>query len=143
MTMSGISLPPRILLLHKQKTSGRLRYLRLPTGMLCFEPLPEGSTLFSGETPHAAAIHPAGFLRQAEEKLGLPPDSIEAAPEFHCWASGPEGDIPILLGAFCSIDPPFAAAESLGGRFINITEARGVAPVELELMRRAYEHVLG
>lgn len=141
--MSGISLPPRILLLHKQKTSGRLRYMRLPAGMLCFEPLPEDSSLFSSETPHAAAIHPAGFVRQTEEKLGLPPDSIEAVTDFHCWASGPDGDIPILLGGFTSIDPPFAAAEALGGKFINITEARGVAPIELDLMRRAYEHVLG
>lgn len=141
--MSAIVLPPRILLLHKQKTSGRLRYLRLPTGMLCFDPLPEGCSVCSRDTPHDAAIHPAGFLRQAEEKLGLPADSIEPAPEFHCWAVTPEGDIPILLGAFASIDPPFAAAEALGGKFINITEARGIVPIELDLMRRAYEHVLG
>jgi len=98
---------------------------------------------FSSETPHAAAIHPAGFLRQTEEKLELPPDSIEAVTDFHCWASGPDGDIPILLGGFTGIDPPFAAAEALGGKFINITEARGIVAIELDLMRRAYEHVLG
>ena len=35
-----MSLQPRLLLLHKHRTSGRVRYLRLPDGMLAFAPLP-------------------------------------------------------------------------------------------------------
>jgi len=141
--MNGLSLPPRLLLLHKQKTSGRLRYMRIATGMLCFEPLPEDATLCPSETPHGTLIHPTGFLRQAEERMGMAEGSLEVVPEFHCWATTDAGDIPLLLASFTTIDPPFDVAEALGGRFINITEARNVARLELELMRLAYEHVLG
>jgi hypothetical protein len=54
-----------------------------------------------------------------------------------------EGALPVLLAAFTSIDPPFAAAEACGGRFAAITEARGLPPVELALLRRAYEVLIG
>ncbi|MDR3323889.1 MAG: hypothetical protein LBS89_06775 [Zoogloeaceae bacterium] len=134
---------PRLLLLHKQKTSGRLRYLSLPTGMLLSSPLPEDARLFSTETAPPAHVLPAGFLPEAEAFLALPPGSIEGAPECSIWASSSAGDVPILLGAFTTTDPPFAAAENRGGRFITLTEARGMPQIELEIMRRAYEHVLG
>lgn len=55
----------------------------------------------------------------------------------------PAGDVPVLLGAFASVDPPFAAAERARGRFIAITESRALTDVERQLLRRAYEHVLG
>ncbi|MCE1172604.1 MAG: hypothetical protein LWW84_15005 [Azovibrio sp.] len=134
---------PRMLLLHKQKTSGRLRYLRLPAGMLLLTPLPEGAQLQPPDCHPETHVLPAGFLLEAEAYLGLPPGSIEGAAEFSAWVASPEGDIPVLLAYFTTIDPPFAAAETRDGRFITITEARGLPQVELELMRRAYEHVLG
>jgi hypothetical protein len=49
----------------------------------------------------------------------------------------------VLFRSFTSIDPPFAAAEAIGGRFIAITEARGLPPVELDLLRKAYEILIG
>ena len=49
----------------------------------------------------------------------------------------------VLLAAFVGIDPPFAAAERVHGRFIAITESRQLSDVERDLLRRAYEHVLG
>lgn len=51
--------------------------------------------------------------------------------------------MPVLLAAFTGIDPPFAMAERLRGRFIALTEARQLSEVERNLLRRAYEHVLG
>jgi hypothetical protein len=143
MNMNAIAMPPRLILVHKQKTSARLRYLRHPAGLLFFDPLPAGCSICSDETPHAASIHPAGFLRQAEERLALPADSIEPVPDFFCWAAHCDGDIPIILGAFTSIDPPFATAEALGGKFIAITEARQLSEVDREVMRRTYEYMIG
>lgn len=80
---------PRLILLHKHKTSGRVRFLCLPYGVVAFKALPA------------------------------------------------------LLGVFAGIDPPFAAAERAGGRFIAITESRALSDVERQLLRRTYEHVLG
>jgi hypothetical protein len=47
------------------------------------------------------------------------------------------------LASFTTIDPPFDAAAAVGGQFIAITEAMGGMPVEMDLLRRAYEVLLG
>jgi hypothetical protein len=134
---------PRLILIHKQATSGRLRFLRLPAGVVCFEPLPPLSGLRDEDYLAPVASHPAAQVRQAEERLGLPSGSIAAEAEFQAWVDTPEGDVPVLLAAFTSQDPPFKAAECLDGKFIAITEARALPLVELLLLRRAYEYVLG
>ena len=134
---------PRLILIHKQKTSGRVRFLRLPGGMLAFAALPETASLREEDYTSPVAPHPAALVRDAEEKLGLPAGSLEAEAEFQAWADTPGGDVPVLLAGFTTIDPPFEAAEGLGGKFIAITEARGLPEVELQLLRRAYEYALG
>ena len=131
----------RLVLFHKQKTSARTRFLRFADTVLAFEPLPESATL-AGATG-SVRPHPAAHLRAAEERLALPSGSLEAVPDFSVDVDTPEGSMAVLLAGFTSIDPPFAAAESAGGRFIAITEARGLPPVELELLRRAYEVLIG
>jgi len=88
-------------------------------------------------------VHPTAVIREAELHLGLPEGSIEADAEFSAWVDTPAGDVPILLGVFADIDPPFAAAERTSSRFIAITDARSLSEVERHLLRRAYEHVLG
>ena len=37
---------------------------------------------------------------------------------------------------------PFDAAERVGGRFIALTEGRGLPPAELDLLRRAYRVIM-
>lgn len=133
----------RLLLVHKQKTSGRLRYLCLPSGILAFTPLPAEAVLRGETWSQTLQVHPTAPLREAEIHLGLPEDALEPVPEFQCWAETAQGDLPVLIGAFTAIDPPFAAAERIGARFIAITESRHLTPIERDLMRRAYEHLLG
>jgi hypothetical protein len=133
---------PRLILFHKQKTSARTRFLRFADTVLAFEPLPVSARLLPDEaiTVH---LHPAAHLRTAEERLALPAGSLEPVPDFQFDVETPVGTVPVLLAGFTSIDPPFAAAESVGARFAPITEARGLPEVELELLRRAYEVLIG
>ncbi len=138
-----MSLEPRFVLFHKQATSARTRFLRFPHGLLAFSPLPAGTTLSPAGVDGDIRLHPAAPLREAEIRFGLEPGCIVAEPEFHAEASTAEGVVPILLAGFTTIDPPFAAAAHLGGRFIAITEARDLSGLELELVRRAYEAILG
>jgi hypothetical protein len=133
--------PPRLLLAHKQKTSGRLRYLRLPAGVLLPSPLPRDAQLIQTKTPHR--LPDAAVIREAATLLGLSPDSLEGIPDFSVWVSTSTGDIPLLLAQFTTTDPPFAAAETQQGRFIAITEARDLPKIELEMLRLAYECLLG
>lgn len=137
-------LPPRLILYHKQSTSGRTRYLRLPTGILAFEPMPTLSSLKEEDAATSSIRpHPAACIRDAENHMGLPGGSLEAEAEFYAEIETPEGIVPVLLARFTTIDPPFAEAEALEGKFISLTEARGLHPIELDLARRAYELILG
>lgn len=133
----------RLLLVHKQKTSARLRFLRFPHGLTAFAPLPAASSLADEDDSAAVAYHPNAWLRQAEARLGLEAGSLRAEPEFNATVQTPSGPVTVQLASFETVDPPFAAAESLGGRFVAITEARGGTPVELALLRRAYTVILG
>jgi hypothetical protein len=133
----------RLILVHKQKTSGRLRFLRLPHGTIAFTPLPPLSDLTENGASPQVVHHPAVFLKAAEARLGLPAGSLAHEPEFQTTVDTPEGPVAMHLASFTTIDPPFDAAAALGGRFIAITEAAGGMPVEMDLLRRAYEVLLG
>ena len=132
---------PRLILVHKQKTSARTRFMRFAETVLAFAPLPSSARL--AEAVGAVRPHPAPHLQAAESRLSLPAGSLEPVPDFSFDVATPDGVVPVLLAAFTSIDPPFAAAEAVGGRFVAITEARGLPPVELDLLRKAYEVLIG
>ena len=134
---------PRLILLHKQATSGRVRFLCLSSGVVAFEPLPELSALRDENYSPTLQFHPTAIVREAEIHLGLPEGAIVPEADFQAWVDTPAGDVPILLAAFVGIDPPFVAAERTHGRFIALTESRQLTDVERNLLRRAYEHVLG
>lgn len=142
--MSELPADLRLILAHKQKTSARLRFLRLPHGICAFGPLPALSVLEEeGEGEPAVAYHPSAWLRAAEARLGLATGSLKPEPEFHAIVQTPAGPVTVQLAELDCIDPPFAEAAAIGGSFVAITEARGCAPVELELLRRAYAVLLG
>jgi hypothetical protein len=134
---------PRLILLHKQATSGRLRFLCLPSGVLLFGALPQSALLRDEEYSPQILIHPTALVREAEVLLALPDGAIVAEAGFSAWVDSVDGDVPVLLAAFASIDPPFAAVERSQGRFIAITESRHLSEVERALLRRVYEYVLG
>ena len=135
---------PRLVLFHKQATSARTRFLRFADGLLAFAPLPAEAVLRPAIEDQGSLLPlPLASLKQAEEKLGLAAGSLRVAVEFYAEAETAAGVIPVWLAEFTSMDPPFAAAEGAGGRFVALTEARGLPPVELDLARRAYEVIIG
>lgn len=138
-----MSAPPRLLLLHKQPSSGRVRFLCLSAGVIAFKPLPALSALRDEDYSPTVQFHPTAVVREAEIHLGLAEGGIDPVADFQAWVDTPEGDVPVLLAAFTGIDPPFEAAERCHARFIAITDSRQLSEVERNLLRRAYEHVLG
>jgi hypothetical protein len=133
----------RLLLAHKQKTSARVRFLRFPHGLSAFQALPTLSSVQEDPPASRVETHPSLYLRGAEKELGLDAGSLALEAEFDACVATPDGPIRVRLATFTSIDPPFAAVESLGARFIAITEARGCAPAELDLLRLAYTVLMG
>ncbi|MBI1284273.1 MAG: hypothetical protein GC183_08050 [Thiobacillus sp.] len=133
----------RLILVHKQKTSGRLRFLRLPHGTVAFTPLPALADLIEDADPQQVVHHPAAFIKATEDRMGLPAGSLAHESEFQATVDTPDGPVALHLASFTTIDPPFDEAAALGGRFIAITEAAGGMPVEMDLLRKAYEVLLG
>lgn len=134
----------RVIFYHKQSSSARTRFLRFPYHSVCaFEPLPKLAVLMDDEATSVVAIHPAHVINQAEQQLGLSAGDLEVEGEYRACVDVAAGPVNILLARFTSIDPPFALAEELQARFIDLTQARDLPQVELELLRKAYELILG
>ena len=139
-----MSLQPRLLLLHKHRTSGRVRYLRLPDGMLAFAPLPAlamlrdpgyaPKLLFSsghGDARSRGLAGPARQQHRAGRRVSLLGGYARRRCCRCCW-----GRLPRLTRR---LTPPSAAPGGLS----SLLRARQCREVELEILRPAYEHVLG
>lgn len=133
----------RVLLYHKHPTSARVRYLKYEHGsVLAFEPLPKLAQLLD-EAPADFVVQPAPVLKQVMEQFGFASGDLELETEFQYFVDTPGGPVPVLLARITSMDPPFDLAKRIHGSFIDLMQARGMTPVELQLLRHAYELVLG
>lgn len=133
----------RVILYHKQSTSARTRFLKFNEGSVCaFGGLPKLAAL-SQAKEHKMVVHPAAILKAIETRLGLASGTLRSEGEFHHVVDIPGDRVDVLLAEIQTIDPPFDLAEQADAAFIDLTQARGLPPVELELLRYAYELVLG
>lgn len=133
----------RALLFHKQSTSARTLFLKHGDGSICaFGAFPEPAELLD-QTDAGVVPHPTLIVHDAAQRLGLSKDALELEPEFSAEVSYGSRQAPVYLLRMTAMDPPHELAEARGGRFIAITEARQLPVVELELLRRAYEAILG
>ena len=139
--MNADPLAPRLLCFHKQSTSARTRFVRWPHGMLAFAPLPAEAI---PAEPSALVIRPhATVMRAAASRLGLAESDLRVETDFVAAFAAPGGTIDIYLLQFATLDPPFVAVDAQGGKFVAITETRDCDPRELQLLRRAYEIIIG
>jgi len=140
-----MSAPARLVLVHKQRTSAMIRFVRFPHGIVAPQPLPKLAELLGEDeqiNAETVVTHPALLVNSVADMLGLSAGDIVLEGGFHAHVDTPEGTAPVYLGSLTSIDPPLDAAERTGARFIAITGARDLPPAELELLRRAYECVM-
>ena len=141
----GTSGGARLIFAHTQSTSGRLRFVRFTHGMLGFTPFPpDASVSPADQSPSPAVVTlPSVYLADAEKRLGLPSGSLKIEPEFRQCVETGGARVDVHLARFTTTDPPFAAITAAGARFIAITETRGCPQVELDLLRKVYEVILG
>lgn len=137
----------RIIFFHKHGTSARTRFLRFADDTVCaFAPLPQRATIINEDAmpqPPGIESHPALLLKEGRQRLQMPEGAFEVEGEYRVWVDAPGGAIRVLLIRFTDIDPPFEAAAAIGARFIDLTQARDLPAIELLLLRRAYEVILG
>lgn len=133
----------RAILFHKQSTSARLRFLRFAHDSVCaFEPIPALAQAHADITQNLV-MHPAPVVKRLENEFGFEAGSLHAEEDYHYAVEVPNQQIQVLLVSIDSMDPPFEQAEKIGAEFIDLTQARGLPAVELDLLRGAYELVLG
>lgn len=132
----------RILIYHKQSTSARTLFLRWNNSVCLFEPLPELSQLLETEVDSPVLIHPAPLLAKAEQFFGMDSGDLEWDKEFHAQLDVPQGLVAVFLVRCKHMDPPRELVAAQEAKFIALTEARGLPPVELELLRRAYSVIM-
>jgi hypothetical protein len=133
----------RVILYHKQPTSARTRFLKFSHNSVCaFESIPRLAQLIDGGSV-STVLHPAAILRTVEKALSLDAGTLKAETDYRHNVEVPGGSIQILLVNIDTIDPPFEQAEKASAQFIDLTQARGLPQIELELLRFAYDLVLG
>lgn len=138
----------RLIVYHKQATSARLRFLLFAENTVCgFGALPPLAAVVEPEEMKrfdpTVVPHPAPLVGRMERALELPVGSVELDADFLARVDVPDGPLTVYLARFTVIDPPFDAAHAQGGRFVDLTEARGLPRPELELLRKVYSHVMG
>jgi len=140
---------PHFLAYHKQATSARTLFLRMNNGSVMLpEPFPFlSSPLEQGEVVHDETSthldHPATLGQRFSTVLGLPAESVEVETDFRELVEVPGGTVMVYLARLKAMDPPRAHFAETGAGFCAITELRGGHPVEMNLLRKAYEFILG
>ena len=137
----------RLIFYHKQNTSARLRFLKFANGSICaFHPLPALSQLLDSsidaDDEGKVIEHPAHLLQEAADRLGLALESLKVHGGYHVNVDTCNGPVKVYLAELNTIDPPFQVAADMNAEFIDLTQARNLAIVELELLRLAYEFVM-
>lgn len=134
----------RIIFIHKQGTSARLRFLKFAYGGIYgFTPIPLLAQVMDETAINLPLLHPAPYISQAEEYFSMNHGELACMGEFCAFVDVPRGPIQIFLAYFTHVDPPFAAVQRLGAEFIELPQALDLSDVELELMRQVYTLVIG
>lgn len=132
----------RVIVYHKHPTSARTVFLRLNSRVCLFDPLPDLAVLLEVSIDSPVLIHPAPLLAKAEQFFGMKSGHLELDKEFQAQLDIPQGLVAIFLARCTVMDPPSELVAAKAGKFIALTEARGLPPVELELLRRAYSVIM-
>ncbi len=135
----------RIIVFHKHRTSARTVFLIDTDGSILFGDTLDGPChlLENGEVAEQHDERHFALLHSVEEELHLKKNALVMEPEFQQTIETPHGVMPVFLARLDSMDAPDHSELSGGQAFVPITELRKLSPQEMELVRLAYEHVLG
>jgi len=132
----------RILLCHKHPVSARLRFLvpeQASMGVLVPEALPDLAVIAEPGQDAAVLSHPAAALQSLKQRMTCD-DRFEIFSEFQLRMEVPDGIMPVYM-AILSGNDLCPAPE--GMRWIDLTQSIGMRWLDREILRRAYEVLVG
>ncbi|MFC3608363.1 hypothetical protein [Stutzerimonas tarimensis] len=130
----------RVLLCHKHPVSARLHFL-VPEqgGVLLPRALPRLAVVSESEQGPVVQSHPAMALRELQGMLGVNVD-LEWVDAFHLHMETPGELVAIYLAAlpgYDLVEPPPRT------RWIQLPQSVGMPWLDREVLRRAYEVLIG
>lgn len=141
--MNDILSHNRLILCHFDTYSAALLFARYGTSVITPTPLPDGASAIPEITSPEAQYDSGAALNALAEHYGLDTTQLTLVDGFQEWLSGAENPIRIHLARFTTFEAPRDAISSHGGVFKPISEMRGTAAVELNLLRRAFNLFVG
>lgn len=133
-------LPWRMLVCHKHPVSARLRFLvPLRSGVVLPQALPRLAVIAEPGGGPLVQSHPASALRSLQRMLEIDKE-LTLVSEFQLHMEVPGLLLPVYLAALPGHDlcvpPP-------GTRWIELPQSIGMPWLDRELLRRAYEVLIG
>ena len=133
----------RVILCHFDTYSTALVFARYGTSVLAPAPLPEGAVPLAVLPESDARHEPEAALAALIARFGLNPAELALVDGFEEWLSDGGRPIRVHVAQFKTFEAPRAALAPHGGVFKPISELRGTAPVELNLLRRVFNLFMG
>lgn len=129
----------RMLVCHKHPLSTRLHFLvPLGKGVVLPRPLPGLCQFVDEAEEDGLYLHPAAALNELLAALALPP--LQLLGDYQVRLEVPGGILPVYLAALPGND---MCASPEGTRWMAFTDCIGMPWLDRELLRRAYEVLIG
>lgn len=136
----------RLLLYYKGDISALTLFAQQEIGSICFpHALPALSSALEEDDELEAekiTMHPATLVNSINRILQLDNDLLKPESGFKHYIDTPKGIVTVYMARFMVLDPPHKLMDGLNCSMRTLAELRGRPPAEMELLRRAYVHVM-
>lgn len=133
----------RVILSHFDGYSAALVFARWGKCLLLPEPLPESAVPMATPDDIASAHAGEKVYQAVISQYGFKPAELVREDDFDAWFQTDDGPLRVHLLRFKLPDAPDEAIEGLGGVFKSISELRGSAMIELNLLRQVFNLMVG
>ena len=133
----------RVMLCHFDSYSTALVFARFGLSVLAPSVLPEGAAPAAAPADRDDWHQPSAVLAAVSAQYAFDTAEWETVDGFDEWVSAESQLIRIHLARATTFEAPRAAIAPFGGVFKPISELRGTAPAELNLVRRAFNLIMG
>lgn len=135
----------RFIFFHKHPVSAKTRFLKLAHGGVCgpeaLPPLSQLNDEFERDDVKVV-MHPSVLADLAAKALALSSSDLVLDLTYRQQVEVPHNLLTVYLVGFKGHDTPDTHLAAHNSRLIAITQAFGLPPVEMELLRRAYATIM-
>jgi len=133
----------RVILAHFDGYSAALLFARWGKCLLAPEPLPDVAAPIASPIEIGPEYDGAAVMQAAVTRYGLNADEIVHMDDFDAWVAGEGAPIRIHTLRFTCFEAPSGLIEGHGGVFKPISELRGSAMIELNMLRQVFNLLVG